>query len=254
MISNGIAQVFIIHHKKGQATTELAIFGSLIIMILAYLVQTGFVANAKQALEMYTFREALKLSFAHKRGITLTVIRNVVTPSFFSTLSRQPFMATTSVDTNCEKLYLPENAQDVSTYQLMQIGETMIRNEFFFAIPRMKVWKRGYENEDGDADWSWDNAIPDEIDYQENTKTSKYNYSTAVRETSRYREVSKAQENEEIFPVTITFKDRDSILDARNIIGEDGEITDVDATTIPHDVTLTLNETIRREKRGKIRY
>src|SRR3989338_3677666 len=93
--------------KKGQATTELAILGAVVMMVLAYLLQQGYIYNSRQALEMYAFRKALELSRNQQRGINLTVIRDVVTPSFFTGLNRQRLMASSSVEYNPRMMYIP---------------------------------------------------------------------------------------------------------------------------------------------------
>jgi len=130
--------------KKGQATTELAIIGTLVIMALAYLIQYGYMYNNRQALEMYAFRKALELSKQYERGITLTVMRDVILPSFFTGVSRQRLMATASVEYNPYKLYSPyqEDPEDVPTWQLIQLNDGMIRKNYFLQVPPTLITTR----------------------------------------------------------------------------------------------------------------
>ena len=128
-------------NNKAQATAELAIMGSIVIMLLAYLLQQGYIYNARQSLEMYTFREALAKSKGDERGVTLTVVRDMISTSFFTGLNRQRLMATSSVDYNPWVMYDPNIYQDLPTKYLLQIGEAMVRNRLFFEVPptRMRV-------------------------------------------------------------------------------------------------------------------
>ena len=244
-------------NREGQATTELAIMGTVIIMVLAYLLQQGYIYNARQALEMYTFRKALELSKAQERGITLTVIRDVITPSFFTGLNRQRLMATASVEYNPYKAYIPkeEDPQDVSTRQLIQIGEAMIRKGSFFEVPPTKI-KVTTEDQEGDAEPMWTTSSISEIDAQTNPvrvtqRVSDYDYSTALSENTLAKTITKKLESRDKIPTAVTFEKAEKIIE--NYQKEDwaGKIVSVTVSpeTIPKNVVLTLEEIVRREKR-----
>lgn len=246
--------------KKGQATTELAIMGTVVIMVLAYLIQQGYIYNCRQALEMYAFRKTLELSQSEERGINLTVIRDVISPSFFSGLNRQRLMASSSIEYNPYKIYTPyaEDPEDVPSRQFIQLNEAMIRNGDFFEIPptKVRVERRDDQGQVAqDTEWMWVASSVNEIDPQNlpvrvTRRTSNYNYGTTITEDRQNRVISKDLESEDIIPTVITFEDEQRTVD--NYFTEDweGRISSVglDTSTIPKNINLILEETIRREK------
>lgn len=241
------------NNKRGQATTELAVMGSIVIILLAYLMQQGFLYNSRQSLEMYTFRQALQLSRAYEKGISLTVIRDVFAPSFFSGLSRQRLMASSSVDYNPYIVYNPEenSPQDISTRQLIQINDAMIDNGSFLEVPPTKI-KTGATQ----GKWIWTGSPVKDIEYRQSTKvktaypTSAYNYLTTLQEDSSGKAVSRELETSDALKTSITFETADKMqenytLDAWE--GTSGEM-EVDKATIPKDVTVSWEETVKRGK------
>ncbi len=150
--------------NKGQATAELAIMGAIVLMLLSYLVSQGFLYNNRQALEMYTFRKALQLSKQQERGINLTVIRDVITPSFFTGLSRQRLMSTSIVEYNPWIIWeaKPGEPQHVASLQLLQVNDAMIQGNsgqgYFLQIPPTLV--------DIGQGSRWGTSAIDEIDPQ----------------------------------------------------------------------------------------
>lgn len=242
--------------NKGQATTELAIMGTVVLMMLAYLLQQGYFYNSRQALEMYAFREALQLSRAQERGISLTVSRDIVVPSFFSALSRQRLMASSSVEVNPYKLYAPDedSPQDISSYQLLQMDEAMIRDGKFIMVPPTKV---KMESDEG-GQWQWMNSSIREIDAQippiqptppsAPTNIYTYAYQTSVLEDGQAKTITKNLETQDNIDRKITFEDKEKMMDDYNKDTTDTKIEDIDDTTIPSEITFSLNESIGRGK------
>lgn len=243
--------------KKGQATTELAIMGTIVLMALAYLLQQGYVYNARQALEMYAFREALKLSRAQERGISLTVSRDVITPSFFSGLSRQRLTASSSVEVNPWKVYVPQDddSADVTSYQLVQINEAMIREGKFILIPPTKVQVK---SEDEDSRWLWISSSVREIDPQvppegkEQSSSfkniSNYTYLTSTSEDSQVKTISKDLKTQDTLEREITFENKDKTISDYNRNSTDSTMEDLEETTIPRRIKFTLSEQVLKQK------
>ena len=253
-------QLYLKLNRRGQATTELAILGIILIMGLAYLLSQGYLYNSRQALEMYTFRKALQLSQKENRGITLTVIRDVIAPSFFTALNRQRLMATSSVEYNPWKIWLSydreeevEAPQHVPSLQLLQINEAMIRNNYFFQVPPTRVVIKTKDAEEKEPRWV--SSAIFEIDPQ--TKPVKitqrelaYNYQTRASEDSWGKTMEKSLRTQDRIPTAITFENAERIRD--NYFREDWEgiyeFVEVDGTTIPKGINLVLDEIIEREK------
>lgn len=259
-LKNNLGQA--LKSNAGQATTELAIMGSIVIMLFAYLFSQGFIYNARQALEMYTFREALRQSRQQERGITLTVMRDVISPSFFTGLNRQRLQASASVDTNVWKVYIPDVAQDLPTKQLLQINEAMIRNNIFIEVPptKVKVDTRGEAGE-----WQWINSAIREIDPQtplnnpanRPKSSSEYTYRTETQETETQSITDKRLQSQDTIITGITFETADKIRqnylnDDWHPAGSDEKITavSVDAGTVPGNVELNLEERVLKSKRA----
>jgi len=236
-------------NKKGQATTELAIMGSIVIMLLAYLVTQGYIYNARQSLEMYAFRKALELSRGQERGIDLTVIRDVFVPSFFSGFNRQRLMAQSSVEHNPWKVWIPkaEDPEDVPTRKLIQLNDGMIKQGYFFEVPPTKATIVVPDS----GDPKWINSPISEIDPQNKSTKSTYTNYTAVVSSAKQQRVGKVNASTDTIPTAIVFeRDEDRI--RNNYLKDDwkGEISsvDIDEGTIPKDVNLILEETVTRDK------
>lgn len=251
-------------NKKGQATIELAILGSVVIIALAYLLQQGYIYNAKQSLEMYTFRQALRLSRMYERGITLTVARDVFVPTFFTSLSRQRLMATASVEYNPWKAYTPNNPDDISSYRLFQIGDAMIAKDRYFAVPPTKMRIETVETSGDDAKWLWSASAIKDIDpqnfeglepRQRSQKTVSSNLAR-VTETEASKIISKDLSSTASIPTIIQFEGKDRIIEAQLAdnswvpSGEDEKITSiqVEEGTIPANMKFQLEEIAARSK------
>jgi len=240
-------------NKKGQATVELAIMGTIVIMLLAYLLQQGYLYNARQALEMYTFRKALELSKRsyQEKAVNLTVIRDVMLPSFFTGLNRQRLMASASVEYNPWIVYTPKKPQYTSGIQLIQLGEGMIQKGSFFQVPPTKIRIKSDESDD----WLWMNSSVREIDpqteeFKGTSRVSGYSNITRVSEDASAKRAHKTISSQDIIPLPITFEDKRKIEKdywQQDWEGEYREV-EVDANTIPKDIKLTLEEKVERAK------
>lgn len=248
------------NHKKGQASVELAIIGSAVIILLAYLVQQGYLYNSRQSLEMYAFRQALSQSREQQRGVTLTVMRDVIVPSFFSSLNRQRLMASASVDLNSYKLYIPDKPQDIPSKQLLQIGEAMIQNKLFFEVPptKVKIVTNRNQGEEENKQWLWVNSAVRELDANiehGQEKTAIYDYNITVTEDEYAKTIGKNLSSRDKVSTIITFENGTRIIKSYNddnwTPGSDDDhinSVDVDVGTIPKDVNLGLEETVTRSK------
>jgi hypothetical protein len=242
----------------------LAILGSIVLILLAYLLQQGYTYNAKQSLEMYTFRQALRLSRTYEKGITLTVIRDIFNPSFFSSLNRQRIMATASVEYNPWKLYAPNVKEDIASRRLFQIGDAMIVNDTYYEIPpvRMKVATKG----NSDPGWMWSGASIQDIDPQSfggvdtqpaaKVRLSSSRNTALVRETAQAKIIKKDLTTIESIPTIIIFDDAEKIQENQlkdsswipNTENEYVESVQVKSADIPFNVQFQLEEQATRSK------
>lgn len=260
--------------NKGQATAELAIMGAIVLMLLSYLVSQGFLYNNRQAMEMYTFRKALQLSKQQERGINLTVIRDVITPSFFTGLSRQRLMSTSIVEYNPWIIWDAKQSdpQDVASLQLLQVNDAMIlgnnQQGYFLEIPPTLV-----DTGSGDGP-RWGTSAVEEIDPQDKPagelalqnkvepRTSYYsstikatenpNYITAGQMPEQgYKKTERENVSDDKIPLAITFQSADKIRQNYKNDNWDGKIGNPDAIpirNIPPEIVLNFNETLRRDK------
>ena len=164
-------------------------------------------------------------------------------------------------------MYDPNIYQDLPTKYLLQIGEAMVRNRLFFEVPptRMRVVTNANAGQDADDQWRWENSAIREIDPQmpdrpenepmKTPKTSEYSYAGTVIETTADKMISKVLSSADKIPTVIEFEDLAALKQSRlrddwTATGDDSHIKsiDVEAGTIPEDVSLTLKETVRRDK------
>ena len=241
--------------RRGQATAEMAIMGTVVMMLLAYLLQQGYFHNARQALEMYTFREALRISKQGVRGnlpvgITLTVVRDAVTPSFFSGIAQQRMMSSASVDFNPWIVYTANETQDMGTRQLFQIGERMIRRGLFFEVPPTQV--KVETNENDDPEWMWVNSAIRDITAP-GDKTLSYSYLTNTQETATDKTITKDHMARSSNPLGIRFENQTRVVnsyidDDWTTSGDDDHIVSMAASQVPGDLELKLIETLIKAK------
>lgn len=62
--------------KRGQAVTEMAILGSLILLAFMVLLKYGQTLTAQQEAQMYAFRQALKSSYNENNAVSYTVAKD----------------------------------------------------------------------------------------------------------------------------------------------------------------------------------
>ncbi len=248
------------NRTKGQATTELAVAGVIIIMMLGYLMQQGFVYNSRQALEMYTFRRALQLTKSTERGVNLTVTRDLIVPSFFSSIGRQRIQAASSVEVNPWVIWIPKDgeAEDIGTYQVLQLDEKMIRNNQYVLIPPTLAKIKQADDEE-DPEWMYVPSPVREIDPQTAlttpAKTSTYSYTTNIREnrTAGEKETNKVLTSRDVMNRGITFQTADKM---RTDYLKDPDIAsaEIDGSTIPKAAIITIDETVTKAKQVKTPY
>jgi len=70
-------------NHKAQATTELAIFGSLILVCFAILISYGQSLQEQQILQQQTFRKALKKAYDENAFVSYNVVKNPRTVNLF---------------------------------------------------------------------------------------------------------------------------------------------------------------------------
>jgi len=131
--------------KTGQATMELAIFGSVAMLILAALINYGQTLAMQQQLEMYAFRRALQLSRARKqdgaaRQVGFTVFREVYPVALLAPgVERQRLSGSASINWESDSGTLTgEDPEDFSA-DYWQLGGRQIKNHEMIELPKMKV-------------------------------------------------------------------------------------------------------------------
>ncbi len=253
------------YNQKGQATTEFAIMGAVVIMLLAYLATQGFLYSSRQSLEMYAFRKALEISRKEEKGVTLMVLRDVFAPSFFAGLSRNRLQASASVEYNPKVIWEPKESdpQDISRIQLIQINDKMIREGEFFEVPPMKtkvITSDMTPEQRNDASIVWENSPMPAIDEQVDgssvgPKIYSFKSTVNILEDKQGKKVRKKLETVDRIPMSIVFDNATKIKESYNttkILPDGTEIsfrdTEVFPDTIPKSVNLILNETVRRER------
>ena len=132
--------------NRGQAATELAIFGSIMLIIVGAMLNYGQTLATQQEMQMYAFRRALQLSRARyndseaARQVDFTVFKEVYPVSVLdSGVAKSRVSASASIDWESDTGTLTgEDPEDFST-QYWQLGRRMIRNNELIELPKMKV-------------------------------------------------------------------------------------------------------------------
>lgn len=231
-------------NKGAQAIAELAIAGAILIMLLGYLLQQGYIYNMKQAVEMYTFRKALQLSRDQQREIILTVIRDVIVPSFFTGLNRQRTMSTASVEYNPYLIYEPkeDTPRDIGTRRLIQINELMIQEDRFLEVPPTLVTTE----KGGEKTTRWETSQIAELDSQENKRsTTTYKYVTDVSEDEEAKTLAKSLTATEDVSTIIKFE---PAAEVKKTLEEDDPGTTVTVGEVPKDVEIVFREKTTKDK------
>lgn len=104
--------------RTGQALVELAVFGTIFLMVMGALISYGLRYNAQQEASMMAFRRALRIaSDPNQGGGSVTVVKSQDTPDpadLFGIGSSQPVMASASVVKNPVQHWAAENAESLS--------------------------------------------------------------------------------------------------------------------------------------------
>ncbi|MDD5155807.1 MAG: hypothetical protein PHF11_04900 [Candidatus Omnitrophica bacterium] len=159
---------------KGQAVVELAIFATIIIMVLAAFLSYAQRLESQQAIKMQAFREALLKAYKKNAAVSYTLKKDT---RIFSPLSGfgqgQPSGAGATVSVMWQKGFAgPEHTTDQTNYAFYKINDQMLNSEDE-GLPRMKKDVIGY-----DGTKHKDMLLPVNV-YQEDRRQSDY-YDTAV--------------------------------------------------------------------------
>lgn len=110
-------------NRKGQATTELAVFGSLILVCFAVLVSYGQSLQEQQILKQQAFRKALEKAYNENAFVTYNIMKNPRTANVFGRYGeggRSSTSAAASVNWNlgnmAESGYYQINEDELKTY------------------------------------------------------------------------------------------------------------------------------------------
>ena len=145
------------HKNKGQATTELAILGSIILLILGAMIRYSQTMSASQRMQMYAFGEAARMAMSRanndKMGrVSFTAVQDIypVDITGFRPIS-------TNVSGSATVLYDPEmtfyDGTDREDYgkNYIQVGRDMMARNEIIEFPQMHT-RRRYD-ERGSASW-----------------------------------------------------------------------------------------------------
>ena len=155
--------------QRGQATTEIAVFGIMILIVFGFLLRFGQVLEAKQWTKMYSFRRALEV--AKKRfdngyyGQATFVAMRDIYPVNVMGLEREPIMIDGSASIGLDSrqaCYVTEGKpmRDNDNYvggTYYQVGSAMINNGTVLLMPRMTV-RRSIDDRRGPKT-PWDSAM-----------------------------------------------------------------------------------------------
>lgn len=131
--------------KRGQAATELAIFGSIMLIIVAAMLNYAQTIAMQQEVGMYAFRRALHLS--KKRGevgaakqVDLTVFKEVYPVALLeSGAERQKVSASASISIENDSDLLDMDERDSYPAHYWQLGRRMVARNELVELPLMKV-------------------------------------------------------------------------------------------------------------------
>lgn len=228
--------------SKAQVLAELAVMGAVIFMLLGYLFQQAFIAQQRQATEMYAFRKALQLSNDNEKSVNLRVIRDVVVPSFFSRINRQRINAVSAVDTNHRYVWKGNSEDSAASASFLQIGDAMIINNELFNISPMQIKPRG----NSDSIWTASSFSLDEMiegtsaAQLKKSSTTQYEYVTNIAENGQDRRMSKTLEYQVVnAPLEINYPSAEEIIKE-----SEGDIEAVNV--LPADIYLDFKETIKK--------
>jgi hypothetical protein len=134
-------------NNKAQATTELAIFGSLILVCFAVLISYGQSLQEQQILQQQVFRKALKKAYDENAFVSYNIIKNPRTVNLFGKFGQGDRSSTSAAATvnwclgdpeekryyqiNEDTVEIPEDSevQDVETQSLTAYKAQETRTE-----------------------------------------------------------------------------------------------------------------------------
>lgn len=138
--------------RLGQATTEIAVFGIIILVVFGVLLRYAQMYNAQQEAQMYAFRKSLEL--AQKRynderygAVTLVAMKEYLPVDLFSSEPQMTY-ATGSSSINIEakqQFYERDNPSEIrenAPITYYQIGNEMIENNELIEAPYMFVKRK----------------------------------------------------------------------------------------------------------------
>lgn len=164
--------------RRGQAATELAIFGSIMLIVVGTMVNYGQTMATQQELEMYAFRRALQLSRARindagaPRQVGFTVFKEVYPVNLLGSqgVEKSQVSASASVDweSDAGDFKTDDDPAKVSQHdfgvQYWQLGRKMIKNNELIEMPRMQVQRKKDREESRGFIESLVNGIEDIFD------------------------------------------------------------------------------------------
>lgn len=156
--------------RLGQATTELAVMGILILVVFGTLLRYAQMMNAQQELKMYTHRRTLELAKVRRDSgkygaVSLVAMKEVFPVNMFSSEREPTYMSASSgVSMHEETLFYEDFDVDRTEPEhvgatFYQIGAGMINNNTVLVMPSILV-KRSVDEDDApttpwDADVKW---------------------------------------------------------------------------------------------------
>ncbi|MFC1646547.1 hypothetical protein ACFL2Y_05170 [Candidatus Omnitrophota bacterium] len=156
-----------ISSKLGQATTEIAVMGTILLVVFGVLLRYAQMMNAQQEIKMYTHRRALELAKSrrdHGRHgtVSLTAMREVFPVNIFSSEREPTYVSASSSISMHEKTGYFQDGEIHRTQpehvgaSYYQIGADMINNDKAIVMPMMLVNRRIDESKGPVTPWDAD--------------------------------------------------------------------------------------------------
>ncbi|MFH1622309.1 MAG: hypothetical protein ABIA97_04220 [Candidatus Omnitrophota bacterium] len=263
-----------ISSKLGQATTEIAVMGIIILIVFGVLLRYAQMMNEQQEIKMYTHRKALELAKMRRDNdqygqVTLVAMKEVFPINLFSS-EREPNYVSSSASIAMHEatLYYKDFKVDRTqpdhvgaTYY--QIGTDMINNDTAVVMPYMKVKRKIDVNDapttpwDANVDWLKEvatfgnDADPDPEDYVTLEPAPIADVKQFIRTVSsnQYARsenfVASSYSDNTTMNIeqtsTYEFMDEDTIR-AQDM--EDGKQDIIDVLSIPGDVVMRTVKTV----------
>jgi len=136
--------------RQGQATTEMAVFGIIILVIFGVLLRYGQMFNAQQEAQMYAFRKSLEL--AQKRcadgkfgSVSLVAMKEYIPVDLFSSEPQVNYAtgsSTVTIDPKQTYYDIKDPQPEHSPVTYYQVGNQMIKDNDLIEAPYMFVKRR----------------------------------------------------------------------------------------------------------------